>query len=203
MQHDLAGRGAQAENVGDVLASIRRLIAQDQVEGDEPSYSYAAPLNSRAGNPPLILARQDLVPVPAESDLRRIAANAPVPLVEEPALTPEEEVEFAEAEAALARMTSLPRLLAADPVQIAPDSIAAIEVPEELSLTAFAPELSLPAEQNLFADVMSAQPDLRETVRAVLREELSGETGLQISHQLRQLVRLEVESLIREIYFEG
>jgi len=94
MQAELSAPG----NAGDVLASIRRMIA---LEGGD---SCALP-----GDTPLILSQsQQVAPVGTEAE----------PSVEEANLSAEEEAEFAEAEAALARMLAPAR--AAEPE--APDA---------------------------------------------------------------------------------
>ncbi|SMO70751.1 hypothetical protein [Paracoccus laeviglucosivorans] len=209
--------------VSDVLTSIRRLIAQDgrQLPG-RPLHDR--PLHDRALNPTgegrMVLGRADMVAIPAGQDKRArddawqpapipdwpetdaaqqsadLGAVEVFPLPEDPdLLTPEEEAEFAEAEAALARMTTSPM---AQPESFAPDPIAA---PDTAPLhTAEQPDA---LAGNLF---LQPDPDddakLRELVRGLIRAELQGDMGERISQNIRRLIRHEVESVIREICAE-
>ncbi|MTH78162.1 hypothetical protein [Paracoccus aestuariivivens] len=198
MQRDyISQTGEAADNVGDVLASIRRLIAQDQADrhassttyGDTPlpPFSRSAILHSLPVSP-LVLAHQDMVSeamLPA--DQPALEPNGAM-AASEPALTPEEEAEFAEAEAALARMVTASRPTEPEP---------APEV-EEAQIAQF-PVL------NLFAAVApeAVEPSLRDLIREVIREELQSETGLRVSRQLHLLVRQEVETVIRDICTES
>lgn len=202
MQHDFAGRNG-SENVGDVLANIRRLIAQDQAEHPAAAQMLEAanPPAMRPGplswpGAPLVLARQDRIAGEAGAD-EPLAAPLEADSIETSpdisAFSPEEEAEFAEAEAALARMLA--------PVRPIEQVVAVAEDPEPLPEA----EITRLPVMNLFArsEGDEAEVTLREMIRAALREELEGELGMRVSRQLHQLVRQEVEAVLREICAEG
>ncbi|WP_134678647.1 hypothetical protein [Paracoccus ravus] len=181
MQPDLVARFGLSDgsgNVGDVLASIRRLIAQDQIEAPPGPTDPA----EHAAQAALLLAPGDLVP----------AQSAPLSFAEavfdEPALSPDEEAEFAEAEAALARMLAPQR--AADPVS----------EPEFDDMPLVSPGFEA---VNLFAPPVSNAPPLRDLLRDILREELRGDLGMQASAQIRGMIRGEIESVIRDMCRSG
>jgi hypothetical protein len=202
MRHEFAGVNGTTDNVGDVLASIRRLIAQDQAtrpEGAAPlddsaltaSLARPTPLHVWSANPPLILARQDLIPVPPAAELAE-SADIHCASIDgvEPALTAEEEAEFAEAEAALARMTAPSRAAEPEPQ---------VNAPEPQAQVAHLPVVNLFCEPS---DAL-AEPSLRDLIRDAIQQELQGEVGLRVSRHLQQMVRAEVEAVIREICAEG
>lgn len=202
MQHDFAGHGHGSENVGDVLSNIRRLIAQDQANrqsGGDPDpmpRPGAAPTALQPGTP-LVLARRNRIPPPRLDDIDLPPAPAVAPVQDEPSLTPEEEAEFAEAEAALARMLAPPRAEPEPEPEPVPDEVLPEPVPE-VAVTRL-PVMNLFAEQS--GD--DPEPSLRELIRQSLHEELDGELGMRVSRQLHLLVRREVEAVLREICAEG
>ncbi|MGA0616514.1 hypothetical protein [Paracoccus sp. KR1-242] len=154
----------QTANVGDVLASIRRLIAQET-----PPEAVMTKLPAPS---PLVLSQTDQV--------------APPPF-EDPAMSEEEAAEFAEAEAALARMLAPPA--------------ATIAVIEEIASPLEAPEGTQgPELRNMFLapEGHADREDLRSLIRASLREEMEGEMGATFSRNLHRVIRQEIEAVIRE-----
>lgn len=190
------------ENIGDVLASIRRLIAQDQADRPPSECiqeylppTFLHPTQMRAfSTPPLMLEQQDQI-LPHDRDepapVIAFADAASVADLDEPALTPEEKAEFAEAEAALARM-------------VAPTRVAASRRPEPTDVGPApgidaGPDTSVAPPPNLFARSETGERALRNLIRELLQQELAGETGQHVSRQLHTLVRREVEAVLREI----
>lgn len=235
-----APRPVAADNVvSDVLASIRRLIAQDgrQLPG-RPLHDRPL-VQTEDAAPRFVLGQDDLVqPSPCGDGvhLHLVTPDAatdvwqptpigdwpavpvePLPLeldpahIDEPddALTPEEEAEFAEIEAALARMTATPddattpQALSApsaplpdDPPDDASDPVAPAQSPDPITPNMMA--------ANLFADpAPTTDQALRETVRAMIRAELQGDMGARLSHNVRLMIRHEVENVIHELCAEG
>lgn len=293
MQHERiwpASQPAGSENAGDVLASIRRLIAQDQsrlspVPGGAPRSALPRSLPPEARfDPPFVLDRKDMVPggrkapaspldisqlqvttgsapsprppvapmpapmaeastgwrAPALADWPKPAVEAaPLPpaavaLPHETALSdagdqfsPEEEAEFAEAEAALARMIG-PRSDAATP---APQPQAAFEDATTTEETPMAQDMrkmemgriddftAIPRQDamagfdqvhgqvnapNLFGEIGAVAKDatMRMLIRDAIQQELHGELGARLSRNMCQMIRQEVEAVIREICAE-
>lgn len=287
MQHERLWRPDQAapsDNVGDVLSSIRRLIAQDQARvPPDPDRLEAQPCaDAQAPMPmpmpmlepsaPFVLGRKDLLPaqpapVAAERDARHLhlasisqtaipttvapdrapgwqpasiadwpgparpteaqASSAEPP---ETGLSPEDEAEFAEAEAALARMTA-PRPLAVvqDTQPAAPDATVAAfketQMAQDMRMTDMgriegnsaipvsgieslglgaAPRESR-STPNLFGEIggMAKDATLRMLIRDAIQAELHGELGARLSQNMCQMIRQEVEAVIREICAEA
>lgn len=264
MQHDMMrqpGQSGVSDNVGDVLASIRRLIAQDedgkQMPGrpmGETPFSQKSPPQEEAAEiaaEPFVLGQGDLVapqasepdqdapkvprlhlasisaaisagPAPVATTVWQpaliadwpqaqltqvpmdIADSLPqissVPQVDavgyEPTLDPEEEAEIAEAEAALAKMVHVARAPAAELVTETPEAPLAMgEAP-----------LEEPAQlpQNLFTDGgEDPETTLQQMIRSAIRDELQGDMGDRLSHNLRLTIRREVEAVIRELCAEA
>lgn len=316
MQHERiwpASKPAASENVGDVLASIRRLIAQDQTRlpaGTGPAPASLAPhplapAALAAPRPPLarvapaqpaphspfVLGRQDrIADTPAPEQPAQIhgtataaastaapmgidtssrwrtepladwpQAGAPqalplqggsawpsAPLADEiipgPEFSAEDEAEFAEAEAALARMIA-PRsaepepLAALDPAALAspaqdhdqdlPHHTTSIEdtpMAQDMRMMemgrmdsyAAVPPNPAPAggydalrgstdtAPNLFGEIGAVAKDatMRMLIRDAIQQELHGELGARLSRNMCQMIRQEVEAVIREICAE-
>jgi len=156
------------DNVGDVLASIRRMIALEGVEGAAP----------------LILSQSQQI-APEESGAEPQADGGAEPQADEAVLSVEEEAEFAEAEAALARMLSPAR-------QPEPEQAIGDAGPEA------GDEAGVDEGLNLFLETGRAtDADLHSRVRDALRQELEGEMGASFSRNLQTLIRREVEAAIR------
>lgn len=285
MQHERirpTGQQAGSENVGDVLASIRRLIAQDQTPaaaGLRPRLAHPAQPGT-AFDPPFVLARQDMVAglprgtAAAQPHLSLASSAAPVqplaqPLAEAPTgwqpaplrdwpqtgvaaatsdspalaqplaeaacddasapLSPEEEAEFAEAEAALARMIA-PRPTEALQTPQPPAPAEQLTPTEEPAMaqdmrmmemgriddfTAVAPQPGLDSgldarrgtttnAPNLFGEIGAVAKDatMRMLIRDAIQQELHGELGARLSRNMCQMIRQEVEAVIREICTE-
>lgn len=280
-----------AGNAGDVLASIRRLIAQDQGQsGNSPM-----PTSGPGVSSPFMLGRKDMlrVPTPAEPAERQAAArrvphavdgadashkdrtqnwqspassdwprSAPTTPIEPywnappaaattaagpdgapnapgqsnaPAHDLADEAEFAEAEAALARMVA-PRKYEATPNDVAPqtqhaalsedmpptketpmaqdmrmmnmggaDSFSTMQsmgMPDAATDRAAA---SSPITANLFGEIGGIAKDatLRVLIRDAIQQELHGELGARLSRNMCQMIRQEVEAVIREICAES
>lgn len=256
MQHEPLRQPLLAENAGDVLASIRRLIAQDDTGRPLPGRPFGDHPFHRAPRPgaqdmPLVLGQSDLVagdaprPAPAvppavewqpaiiaELPHARIlgggaapaeagpapqaagpvtappAAAVAVPAGGEPGwsdLSPEEQAEFAEAEAVLARMTAGVRPPGLSPAQTAEivEFPLAEPVQDAAPAPAPEPEAAATAAPNLFAPADDGEQDLRRQVRALIRHELEGAMGERFSANLRQLIRAEVETVIRGLCAQG
>ncbi len=296
MQHERVwqpGRPATSENVGDVLASIRRLIAQDQARlpcgrpAVEPAASFPGPALSQAEQmrPPFVLGRQDMI-APA-ADLRAaqraagMATGAPRLHVARPAetaiqagagswqpasipdwpgkpqpdattlrqddwamprmapetdsrdpssLTDDEEAEFAEAEAALAKMIAprhtevTPETQQAAAFEDMPaveestmaqdmrmmemgriDELSAIRPIPSADGGYDAPRGAAPGMPNLFGEIggMAKDATLRVLIRDAIQQELHGELGARLSRNMCQMIRQEVEAVIREICAES
>lgn len=293
MQHERiwpASQPAGSENAGDVLASIRRLIAQDQsrlspVPGGAPRSALPRNLPPEARlDPPFVLDRKDMVPGGRHAPVstldmaslhRSEAAPAPrppiasvaPPLAEPPApwqsaaladwpkpavqhtavvppepaaqpeetaasqaedhLSPEEEAEFAEAEAALARMIG-PRAEAAAPApqpQAASDDATTPKetpmaqdmrkmemgriddftaIPRQEAMAGFDDLRGQVNAPNLFGEIGAVAKDatMRMLIRDAIQQELHGELGARLSRNMCQMIRQEVEAVIREICAE-
>lgn len=206
-----APQPAQDSVVSDVLASIRRLIAQDgkQLPG-RPLHDQPIASESR-----FLLGHDDLIaPEKAPPDAVRLqlvsvndldddcwqpaqiadwpGAETPAATPDlgtlhpqaEPDLTPEEEAEFAEAEAALASIT------------------ASLRPPEPQPEPEPEPQLDPPA-LNLFAPAGDGDVALRDLIRDTIRAELQGEMGERLSGNIRLMIRAEVETVIRDICARG
>lgn len=287
MQHERIWQPEQAassENVGDVLASIRRLIAQDQAKLPcgrtvvESQPCASAQTLTPEMRPPFVLGRSDMVapqmPQPPALDRdaprlhlasvstaaiapaqERTTAWRPSPIPDWPTIhprqdlptpemaaakpaapldggiSPEDEAEFAEAEAALARMTA-PRPLAAaqQTTTAAPDQDAAAfketqmaqdmrmmemgriddisairPVPTAEGLGFGAPQGDARTAPNLFGEIggMAKDATLRMLIRDAIQTELHGELGARLSRNMCQMIRQEVEAVIREICAES
>lgn len=294
MQHERiwpASQPAGSENAGDVLASIRRLIAQDQsrlspVPGGAPRSALPRSLPPEARfDPPFVLDRKDMIPggrnapasaldmsqrhpttgsapsprplaAPAVASMSEAptgwrsaaladwpkkpaveAAPVPpaaVPLPQETALSdagdqlsPEEEAEFAEAEAALARMIG-PRSDAANqapqPQAASEDAMTTEETPmaqdmRKMEMGRIDDFTAIPRQDamasfddmhgqvnapNLFGEIGAVAKDatMRMLIRDAIQQELHGELGARLSRNMCQMIRQEVEAVIREICAE-
>lgn len=285
MQHERIwqpDKAAPSENVGDVLSSIRRLIAQDQAKLPcgrtllESQPCASAQTLTPELRPPFVLGRKDMVapqpepepereaprlhlasvsaPAVPLADQDRMGAWRPSPIPEWPiihprldlpqvasnpvaaGLSPEDEtefaeIEFAEAEAALARMTApRPEKVAQLTTAAVPDAdmadfketqmaqdmrmmdmgriddisaIRPIPTAEGFAFgTSARDEGSAP---NLFGEIGGLAKDatLRTLIRDAIQTELHGELGARLSRNMCQMIRQEVEAVIREICAES
>ena len=102
-------------------------------------------------------------------------------------------------EAVLARMTAGVRPPGLSPAQTA--EIVEFPLAEPAQDAAPAPvpepEAAATAAPNLFAPADDGEQDLRQQVRALIRHELEGAMGERFSANPRQLIRAEVETIIR------
>lgn len=196
------------------------------------SVSEAAPDRAAVWRPssipdwPLVPAQQQ------QARPGRIAQTDPVAADgAEQSPSPEEEAEFAEAEAALARMTApRPVTVAPEPPPAAPDQdeaackdtqmaqdmrmmdmgriddISAIRpVPAAEGLGFRPPEGEARPAPNLFGEIggMAKDATLRILIRDAIQTELHGELGARLSRNMCQMIRQEVEAVIREICAES
>lgn len=278
MQHDMmrpSGQPTGSDNVGDVLASIRRLIAQDEGAkqlpgrpmGENPfAQQNVSAISSAISEPPFVLAHDDLIPPPATEQPRqdaprlqlasismaavqagpalaapagwqpsliadwphakvtqtamtlseplqmRVATVQPgIEAAVEPSLSPEEEAEFAEAEAALAKMVHVSRALSSPEPDVLADALSPDGDAEGFAEDITEADSALESDfgvvdapvHNLFVDPSADQDAaLREMIRNAIREELQGETGNLLSRNMRQMIRHEVEAVIRDLCAE-
>ncbi|MDS9466698.1 hypothetical protein RGQ15_03765 [Paracoccus sp. MBLB3053] len=233
MSHDAVHHPGAAVDVNNVLASIRRLIALDSAVPHETNSRIPAVENARSAafspsslqaepdaEPRLklasISAKRNGAPSPdrqggetASSDMRSARLDLPAtPRAEEfhdLPLSPEDEAELLEAEAALARMIGQSR---ADPAPTvdrrelsqldqgsAPPDVDRAPPP-------LTPDLAEAGLVNLFTAAGPATLDLRHLVREAVRHELTGDMGDILSRNLRRLVRQEIEEVVRDLCAE-
>ena len=172
-------QGAASDNKGDVLASIRRLIAQDDARQPDPAeqlrlaaqYRHAQLLDARMAEeqaaprpqPPLVLESDARLPPRAEDQ------GGPEPAASSPS-------------AAAAQPAIAARV---DTTQLATE--AEHETVPDLHLFA-------PVEDELISSSV-----MRRMIREAIRDELQGDMGARLSRNLRQVIRGEVEVALRQM----
>lgn len=169
----------QPDNKSDVLASIRKLIAQDDAR---------------------VPARS--LPLMLEPDDRLITRNSQPPAPPQmpyPAGTPSLE------QSAPADLANTTQATPPDPAPTPPAEAAPPPAPTPANLTP-APTIGGAAvdtnDLHLFApveDELVNSSVLRKMIREAIREELQGEMGARLSRNLRQVIRGEVDVALRQM----
>lgn len=215
---DLARHSASpsgSENIGDVLASIRRLIAQDEANGlsdttarrlgalhqrgDKAPVTDLRPTQSTgAEDTPLVLGSGDFIgPVQQTLSAPQAAAEPPQTAIETPQMEP---------------CGSIPSFAHAGQAEPATPNETLTTIHEQVDTMiqqaqATAPTQLHPAPateepRNLFLmeEEEFVMPDtpLRGMIRETLVQELQGEFGDQFSRKLRNLVRAEIALALKE-----
>ena len=218
---DLARHSASpsgSENIGDVLASIRRLIAQDEANGlsdttarrlgalhqrgdTAPVTDLRLTQSTGAEDAPLVLGGDDFIgPVQQTLSAPQVAAEPPQTEVETPGMEPcgsippvahagtQEQAEPATPEETLTTIHE----------QV--DTM--IQQAQATAPTQLHPAIATEEPRNLFLmeEEEFVMPDtpLRGMIRETLVQELQGEFGDQFSRKLRNLVRAEIAMALKE-----
>ena len=186
-------------DIEDVLSSIRRLVAHDAPARQSAAETPAANTTSEAQKPAALLLLTEALRVDLDDAVDTAAATAPmeeavataaaaeiednvVAFFTGDAKSPASQVppyEDQEAEAALLSDADL-------------SSVVADEVGPETSANSV-------EDDNMFQEHVMDEDALRELIGKLVREELQGELGEQISRNVRKLVRREIHRAMASI----
>ncbi|MDO5530042.1 MAG: hypothetical protein Q4F71_11620 [Paracoccus sp. (in: a-proteobacteria)] len=197
-------QAASHDNIGDVLASIRELIAQEDGLPDFASPACRADSrgNLRSTAPLGPSAERIRGVIDRElSGLEDAAGPAPLRLAEDAMVSGGKDAAKAATTSLATAPIELPQPEAAAPTQ--PEAAAMTNHEDDMNITELKPvaELASP-DFDLFAsetgedDLPQDGSALRSLVRDVLQSELQGELGARISRNLRRAVRQEVAASI-------
>ncbi len=225
MQHDMMRHPAPppgVDNIGDVLASIRQLIAQDGAGDRIPDQALNLTPPIKATVTPLVLGSNALVAVEAPA-AKAVPAEVPgfgdwlkLPLtvvtaspvaVIEPQADPDQAAEPAPPEPASALPFGpfleepIPTTVQAEETMLHVNASVTPINPAAEALAA-TEALGRETEPHLFAPQgKDAQKGthLRGMIREAIRQELQGEIGNRLSRNLQEMIRHEIELTLRQM----
>lgn len=212
---DLARHGATpsgSENIGDVLASIRRLIAQDEANGlSETTARRLGALHQRGDKAPVADLRPPR-PTPAEAEAPLIlgggdfigplppvqqAVATPAPQADRPQVAVQPEIQSSEPEPELEPLLSIPSFTHAKAQgQAAPEDILTTIIHEQVDAMIQQAHATAPTQLHPTPDSLAAAAPAEEPRNLFLMEE---EEFVMPDTPLRGMIR---ETLVQELQGE-